>query len=587
MSSYKQFSSYGSTSASVNVNANQADILAHDRVVKHGPYMLDLHVDHLHSTKSPEMAQSDSEANLSLREEVVELENAARTDASAEAAEKSRATVHIPDDESTAFSFKKLWAFSGPGFLMSIAYLDPGNIESDLSAGATAGYSLIWVLWWSTIMGLALQILAARLGVVTGKNLAQVCRDHYSRPARYALWAMTELAIIGSDIQEVVGSAIAIRILSKQAIPLWGGVLITAADTFTFLFLEGYGLRKLELVFAILIAIMVGAFGYMYGESTASQVDVLKGLAVPSIPSGTLEQAVSLVGAVIMPHNIFLHSALVQSRQIDRSKEKKVTEANMYYRIESTIALVLSFVINVMVVGVFASLVASGSDGNCGSDIDLFSAGNCLAQQYGDTFLYIWAVGLLAAGQSSTMTGTYAGQFVMNGFLKLDIKPWKRVLLTRSIAIIPAVSVAAVAHNGDGSLSSLGEWLNILQSIQLPFALLPILIFTSSERVMGSWRNGRILQSVCWAIGFLVLGMNVYLIIDFVQTSFPDLIELYVLVGVLGAAYMIFICYLMKDSVWYIWLVSKLFNRQIHSNLYETSQAGQPSDKTKLLGAAY
>ncbi|CAH8463592.1 unnamed protein product [Schistosoma turkestanicum] len=224
--------------------------------------------------------------------------------------------------ERNVFSFKRLWAFTGPGFLMSIAYLDPGNIESDLQSGAIANYRLLWLLLLATLMGLFLQRLAARLGVVSGKHLAEVCYDEYPRPARIMLWLMVEIAIIGSDMQEVIGTAIAINLLSIGYIPLWAGVLITILDTFTFLFLDKYGLRKLEFFFGLLITTMAVTFGYEYVVVKPDQVSLLRGLFVPSCPGcgwPELEQAVGVVGAVVMPHNFYLHSALVKSRHVDRT----------------------------------------------------------------------------------------------------------------------------------------------------------------------------------------------------------------------------------------------------------------------------
>ncbi|RXG55577.1 Protein Malvolio, partial [Armadillidium vulgare] len=241
------------------------------------------------------------------------------------------------------FSFRKLWAFTGPGFLMSIAYLDPGNIESDLQSGSLAGYKLLWVLMWATILGLLMQRLAARLGTVTGMHLAEVCYRQYPKYPRLLLWIMVEIAIIGSDMQE-------------NYIPLWGGVIITIADTFTFLALDQYGLRKLEALFGFLITVMGITFGYEYGVVKPDQGQVMRGLFVPGCKDCSRDailQAVGIVGAVIMPHNLYLHSALVKA--VDRQKKKEVSEANKYYFIESCIALFLSFIINVFVVGVFAA----------------------------------------------------------------------------------------------------------------------------------------------------------------------------------------------------------------------------------------
>ncbi|XP_012657672.1 natural resistance-associated macrophage protein 1 isoform X3 [Otolemur garnettii] len=420
--------------------------------------------------------------------------------------------IRIPDTKSGTFSLRKLWAFTGPGFLMSIAFLDPGNIESDLQAGAVAEFKLLWVLLWATVLGLLCQRLAARLGVVTGKDLSEVCHLYYPKVPRTLLWLTMELAIVGSDMQEVIGTAIAFNLLSAGRIPLWGGVLITIVDTFFFLFLDNYGLRKLEAFFGFLITIMALTFGYEYVVAQPSQGALLRGLFLPSC-SGCghpeLLQAVGIVGAIIMPHNIYLHSALVKSREIDRTRRIDIQEANMYFLIEATIALSVSFIINLFVMAVFGqafyqqtnqaafNICANSSlhdyanifpMNNETVAVDIYQGGVILGCLFGPAALYIWAIGLLAAGQSSTMTGTYAGQFVMEGFLRLRWSRFGRVLLTRSCAILPTVLVAVFRDLKD--LSGLNDLLNVLQSLLLPFAVLPILTFTSLPGLMKEFANG-------------------------------------------------------------------------------------------------
>ncbi|KAM9072279.1 natural resistance-associated macrophage protein 2 isoform 2-T2 [Megaptera novaeangliae] len=508
--------------------------------------------------------------------------------------------IAIPEEEYSCFSFRKLWAFTGPGFLMSIAYLDPGNIESDLQSGAVAGFKLLWVLLMATIVGLLLQRLAARLGVVTGLHLAEMCHRQYPRVPRIILWLMVELAIVGSDMQEVIGSAIAINLLSVGRVPLWGGVLITIADTFVFLFLDKYGkqsgnggvsqssqllsitwlmgksafceltaafsplgLRKLEAFFGFLITIMALTFGYEYVTVKPSQTQVLKGMFLPSCSgchTSQIEQAVGIVGAVIMPHNMYLHSALVKSRQVDRANKEEVREANKYFFIESCIALFVSFIINVFVVSVFAEAFFEKTnkqvvevcrnissphthlfpDDNSTLTVDIYKGGVVLGCYFGPAALYIWAVGILAAGQSSTMTGTYSGQFVMEGFLNLKWSRFARVILTRSIAIIPTLLVAVfqdVEH-----LTGMNDFLNVLQSLQLPFALIPILTFTSLRPVMSEFANG-----IGWRIagGILVLiicSINMYFVMVYVQEL--GHVALYVVAAVVSIAYLSFVFYL-------------------------------------------
>ncbi|GJP45542.1 hypothetical protein CLOM_g4926 [Closterium sp. NIES-68] len=343
------------------------------------------------------------------------------------------------------FSWRRFCLFVGPGFLMSIAYLDPGNLESDLQAGAQTGYSLLWILFWSTALGLLLQAIAARVGVVTGCHLAELCRMEYSPVVRTVLWLMAEVAIVGADIQEVIGCAIAIRILTQGAVPLWAGVLITGLDSFLLLFLENLGIRKLEALFGLFISIMAVSFARMFLEAAPDTGAIAQGLLIPSIPRGAMGMAVSIVGAVIMPHNIFLHSALVQSRAIDRHSPARVSEALVYFTLESAIALLLSFLVNLCVVSVFAKLFY-GRPGAV--DIGLDNAAEYLQEAFGSsTFpvVFIWAAGLLAAGQSSTMTGTYAGQFVMSGFLDLHVCKWVRVLVTRMVTHALTLSCASLS----------------------------------------------------------------------------------------------------------------------------------------------
>ncbi|XP_023018599.1 protein Malvolio isoform X2 [Leptinotarsa decemlineata] len=472
--------------------------------------------------------------------------------------------IIIPEVPHSGFSFRKLWAFTGPGFLMSIAYLDPGNIESDLQSGTVASYKLLWILLSATLLGLLMQRLAARLGVVTGLHLAEMCYRQYKRAPRLLLWIMVEVAIIGSDMQEVIGTAVAIYLLSNRTIPIWGGVLITIVDTFTFLFLDKYGLRKLESFFGLLITIMGVTFGFEFVTSKPSGVDLVKGMFIPwckDCNSNALLQAVGIVGAVIMPHNLYLHSALVKSREVDRTKPEKVKDANKYYFIEAAIALFVSFIINVFVVAVFAhglynktnqelhdscvkhpSINASIFPENTDLvDADLYKGGIFLGCTYGLVAMYIWAVGILAAGQSSTMTGTYAGQFAMEGFLNLQWARWKRVLFTRTIAIVPTFCLAFFSNLED--LTNMNDTLNAIMSLQLPFATIPTIAFTSNPLIMGAFVNGIGNKIASIALSIVVIAINTYLVINTVNEMelswFPLLI-----VVVFGIIYLLFCAYL-------------------------------------------
>ncbi|CAI5746329.1 unnamed protein product [Peronospora destructor] len=488
---------------------------------------------------------------------------------------RSVGEIKAPDEVPTScgFSWKTLWAYAGPGWLMSIAYVDPGNLESDLQAGAYAGYQLTWVLFGATAMGFFLQILAARLGVVTGKNLAEMCTTVYPRWVSLALWIMTEIAIVGSDVQEVLGSSIAFQVLF--GFPLWIGCLITGFDTLTFLLLHRYGIRKLEAFFVTLIGVMLVCFcaNLVRGEVAVS--DVISGF-VPRVDRYAVTQAVGILGAVIMPHNIFLHSALVQSRQVNRWDERKVREANKYFAIESCLALFVSFLINLAVLAVFAKgffssqctasydttgvntacvpgaiangdtyghcQLASGDEGMC-QEIGLSQAGVALSGMLGQYADVVWAIGLLAAGQSSTMTGTYAGQFVMEGFLQLHLLPWKRVALTRCVSLVPAMTVAILSQQNPADSDHMDELLNVLQSIQLPFALLPVLIFTSSPAIMGDFANSKATVVTGWLSGGLVCVMNLYLIFTNLENLAFGAVGLIALGGT-GCLYFGFLGYL-------------------------------------------
>ncbi|XP_064443113.1 natural resistance-associated macrophage protein 1 isoform X3 [Mirounga angustirostris] len=417
---------------------------------------------------------------------------------------------------------------------------------------------LLWVLLWATVLGLLCQRLAARLGTVTGKDLGEVCHLYYPKVPRTLLWLTIELAIVGSDMQEVIGTAIAFSLLSAGRIPLWGGVLITIVDTFFFLFLDNYGLRKLEAFFGLLITIMALTFGYEYVVARPAQLALLQGLLLPSCRGcgrPELLQAVGIVGAIIMPHNIYLHSALVKSREIDRSRWTEIREANMYFLIEATIALSVSFFINLFVVAVFGqafyqqtneaafNVCANSSlhdyakifpKNNLTVEVDIYQGGVILGCVFGPAALYIWAVGLLAAGQSSTMTGTYAGQFVMEGFLKLRWSRFARVLLTRSCAILPTVLVAVFRDLKD--LSGLNDLLNVLQSLLLPFAVLPILTFTSMPALMQEFANGRLSKAITTSIMALVCAINLYFVVIYLPSlSHP---AYFVLVAVLAVVYL-------------------------------------------------
>lgn len=465
------------------------------------------------------------------------------------------------------FSWRKLWRFAGPGWLMSLAYLDPGNLESDLQQGAYSGYRLVWVLWWATVMGLVLQEMAARIGIVTGRDLAQTVRSGYPRWLTYFIYINMEIAVIASDIQEVVGTGVAIYLFTNKYVPVWVGCIITATDTFTFLAIQYLGVRYLEAFICILISTMSIAFfinwGVSGGSSAGSDLDqnLPFGWAVPSVQSWAVTQAVGTIGAVIMPHNLYLHSGLVLSRKISRNKPSRVNDAIQYARMESAGALLMSFFINLAVVAVNAdqfytptcaqladgpyacmsydAFQASGQDndtdsvpvpcklprgngeiGYCG-DFGLESEGDALSSALGAYTLYFWAIGLFAAGQAATMVCTYAGQIIMGGCLQIQLAPWVRVAITRVFALGPALAVAVSTYNDQKLFNMLNEYLNVLQSVQLPFAMLPVLHFAAQANLMGRFKSGAILTFVSSSLAVAVMGFNIVLIVQFIQD--PDM----------------------------------------------------------------
>ena len=496
------------------------------------------------------------------------------------------------------FSLKKLWRFAGPGWLMSLAYLDPGNLEGSLQQGAYTRFALLWVLWWATVMGLILQEMSARLGLVTGRDLAQTVRAHYPRWLCYTIYVMMEIAVIGADIQEVVGSGIAINLITGM--PIWAGCLITGIDTFTFLAVQYLGVRYLEALICVLISTMSMCFFVNWGQSGADAAALIRGWVVPMMPAYALTQAVGTIGAVIMPHNLYLHSGLVLSRKVKRTSPHKVYAAIWYARIESAVALLFAYFINLAVVAANASTFFSptctndswasgpyacmdarafnksgdnkhmfdgqgtpcelsavakrGAEGEtmgmCGM-LGLSSEGYALESALGPSSLYIWALGLLAAGQASTMVCTYAGQIIMGGCLQLQLAPWKRVAFTRFFALGPALLVAVSTGSDTTLFSNINEYLNVLQSVQLPFAMLPLLHFVTTKEIMGRFTSSRAMFVVTAILAGLVMSINVMLIIEFIPQIFdPDPVPaaVVVIVLLLGAAYFTLCALMVADE---------------------------------------
>ncbi|KDP32832.1 hypothetical protein JCGZ_12124 [Jatropha curcas] len=414
--------------------------------------------------------------------------------------------------------WRNFLSYVGPGFLVSLAYLDPGNLETDMQAGANHGYELLWVILIGLIFALIIQSLAANLGVSTGKHLSELCKAEYPKYVKLCLWLLAEVAVIAADIPEVIGTAFALNILFN--IPVWVGVLITGCSTLLLLGLQRYGVRKLELLIAILVFIMAGCF---FGEMSYVKppaVEVIKGMFIPRLKgSGATGDAIALLGALVMPHNLFLHSALVLSRKVPNSV-RGINDACRFFLIESGFALFVAFLINLSIISVTATVclsknLAPGDVDRC-SDLNLNSASFLLQNVLGRSSSTIYAIALLASGQSSTITGTYAGQYIMQGFLDLKMKKWTRNLMTRCIAIAPSLVVSIIGgSSGAGRLIIIAS---MILSFELPFALIPLLKFSSGSTKMGPYKNSIYVIVISWTLGLMIIGINIY----YLSTGFVD-----------------------------------------------------------------
>jgi manganese transport protein len=396
-----------------------------------------------------------------------------------------------------------MFAFAGPAYLVSVGYMDPGNWATDLEGGARFGYQLLWVLVLSNLMAILLQTLSARLGIVSQRDLAQACRETYPRPVSYALWVLCEIAIAACDLAEVLGAAIALNLLFH--IPLLTGVLLTAADTLLLLWFTRLGIRVIEAFVLSLIAIIAVCFAIeIIWAGTPILSDVARGV-VPHISAHTLYIAIGILGATVMPHNLYLHSALVQTRRIGKSEQEKRT-ACTFNLVDSTIALNGALLVNAGIL-ILAALVFF-KRGIIVTEIQQASA--LLTPLLGTTFAsIIFGVALLCSGQSSTLTGTMAGQIVMEGFLNIRMRPWLRRLITRTLAIIPAaITVYLSGENGTYKLLILSQ---VILSMQLPFAVIPLIHFTNDRARMGALANRAWVRFLAWLTAALILVLNIWL----------------------------------------------------------------------------
>jgi manganese transport protein len=404
--------------------------------------------------------------------------------------------------------WRKMLAFAGPGYLVAVGYMDPGNWATSLGGGSRFGYTLLSVILLSNIMAMFLQALSAKLGIVTGRDLAQACRDHFSKRVSVALWLLCEVAIAACDLAEVLGSAIALQLLF--GIPLFWGVLITAGDVLIILALQSRGFRFVEALVVALIATIGGCFAYeiffaspIWREAAHGFIPTLEIIRNPAM----LYIAIGILGATVMPHNLYLHSSIVQTRAFGREKEHK-RDAVKYAIIDSTIALFFALFINSAILVLGAAAFHARSMGHV-AEID--QAYQLLTPVLGASFASIlFAVALLCSGQNSTLTGTLAGQIVMEGFLNFRLPPWLRRLITRLIAIIPAAIVIGVM--GEHQATNLLILSQVILSMQLPFAVIPLVRFTSDKKKMGSFVNRPATVVIAWFMAFAILALNIELL---------------------------------------------------------------------------
>ena len=404
--------------------------------------------------------------------------------------------------------WRTLFAFTGPGDLVAVGYMDPGNWATDLAGGSRYGYALLSVIMLSNLMAILLQALAARLGIASGRDLAQACRDSYSRPATIALWVLCEIAIAATDLAEVIGSAIALNLLF--GLPLFWGVCITALDVLIVLYLQQYRFRYVEALVVLLSRRIAGSFAIELALARPSVGGMLAGL-VPSTEivrnPEMLYIAVGILGATVMPHNLYLHSSIVQTRKYSDSIDSR-QQAIRFATIDSTVALMSALFLNGAIL-VMAAATFHGTGNQHVADISdaYLLLAPLLGTQLAST---LFAVALLFSGQNATLTGTLAGQIVMEGFLNIRLRPWLRRLITRLIAIIPAlITVALYGERGTGALLILSQ---VLLSLQLPFAVFPLVMFTGNRRKMGALVAPRWMLALAWPIAVVIAALNVWLL---------------------------------------------------------------------------
>ncbi|HVN47996.1 MAG TPA: Nramp family divalent metal transporter [Bacteroidota bacterium] len=420
--------------------------------------------------------------------------------------EKSLSEVHGSVKVAKHYGLlKRFFAFAGPAYLVSVGYMDPGNWATDIEGGSRFGYELLWVILMSNVMAVLLQTLAARLGIVTGKDLAQACRDEYPKPVAFVLWMLCEVAIAACDLAEVLGSAIGLNLLF--GLPLVLGVIVTGFDTLLFLLLQNFGVRKIEFFIILLVSLMGICFGVEVFFAKPDITGIVHGF-IPHLNSQNLYIAIGIIGATVMPHNLYLHSALVQTRMVEQTEEGK-RQACKFNLFDTLVALNAAFLVNAAILIVASSVFHK--NGMLVTEIQ--QAYGLLTPILGTVLAStLFAIALLASGQSSTLTGTYAGQIVMEGFLHFKMRPMLRRLMTRLMAIVPAVVM--VVLRGDSGSYELLIFSQVVLSLQLPFAIIPLVQFTGSKEKMGSFKNKTWVVVLSWITAVVILVLNVKLVAD-------------------------------------------------------------------------
>jgi len=419
--------------------------------------------------------------------------------------EEVHRTVEIPK----TLGWRRLFAFAGPAYMVSVGYMDPGNWATDIAGGANFGYALLWVLLMSNLMAVLLQTLSARLGLVTGRDLAQACRDDYPPLVRYILFFLCEIAIAACDLAEVLGSAVGINLLF--GIPVLWAVVITGFDVMLLLVIQRFGIRKMEAFILMLVSTIGACFIIEIFLSKPSVGGIAIGLIPRPLSGAELYVAIGILGATVMPHNLYLHSALVQSRDVHRSRDG-VAQACRYNLLDSAVAMNLAFFVNAAIL-----IVSAAAFHARGIQVDEIQQAHQLLEHVLGSGLapVAFALALLCAGQSSTITGTLAGQITMEGFLRFKIRPWLRRLITRSIAIVPAVLVIASA--GEKGVMQLLILSQVILSLQLPFAVVPLIRFTSSRQKMGPFVSKPPVKVLAWVVAALIVVLNVKLVAESIR----------------------------------------------------------------------